>query len=366
MGINVTQTTAPPSAIAAELTARFDDPAVVIYFASSATDFRGVAMAIAEAFPRAATFGCTTAGELISGAMGKGSIVAMGIGREFVTRTLVAVVDGVSASVDGVRAAVAGFEHEVGAAMRELDHDRWIGLVLVDGMSGAEERLMGELGSLTDVAFVGGSAGDDLAFKTTLVAAAGEARSDAAVLALLECPNGFDLLKTQSFVATGKTLIPTRVDRDTRTVLEFDGRSAADAYADAVGVPVDRLTEQFMANPLGLMVDGSPYVRSPQQLVGQAVKFYCAVDEGVPLALLESDDIVAHTRRDLAACVARSGEPAGIVNFNCILRTLELEAEGQTDAYAMLFEQTPTIGFSTYGEEFGRHINQTATMLLLR
>ena len=107
--------------------------------------------------------------------------------------------------------------------MLDLDLERWIGLVLVDGLSGAEERLMDQLGNLTDVAFVGGSAGDDLAFKTTLVAAGGVVHRDAAVLVLLECPNGFELLKTQSFVATGKSLVPTRVDRATRTVLEFDG-----------------------------------------------------------------------------------------------------------------------------------------------
>jgi hypothetical protein len=366
MRINVAQTTAPASSIAAELADKFEDPAAVIYFASSATDFAGVAKAVADAFPSAATFGCTTAGELISGAMSKGTVVAMGMGRETIARALVAVVDGVAGSDAGIKAAIAGFERELGTKMLDLDLDRWIGLVLVDGLSGAEERLMDELGNLTDVAFVGGSAGDDLAFKTTLVAANGVVHQDAAVLVLLECPNGFELLKTQSFVATGKSLVPTSVDRATRTVLEFDGRPAAEAYAEAVGVPVDRLAEQFMVNPLGLMAAGEPYVRSPQQLVGSAVKFYCAVDEGMPLAVLESDDIVAQTRADLAAATARAGAPAGIINFNCILRTLELEAEGQCDAYGKLFEGTPTVGFSTYGEEYIGHINQTATMLLLR
>ena len=121
-----------------------------------------------------------------------------------------------------------------------------------------------------------------------------------------------------------------------------------------------------MVHPLGLMAAGEPYVRSPQQVVGSAVKFFCAVDEGMPLAVLQSGDIVAQTRADLAAAAERGGAPAGIINFNCILRTLELEAEGQCDAYGKLFEGTPTVGFSTYGEEYIGHINQTATMLLLR
>jgi hypothetical protein len=41
-----------------------------------------------------------------------------------------------------------------------------------------------------------------------------------------------------------------------------------------------------------------------------------------------------------------------------------LEKNGMTEAYADIFSDIPTIGFSTYGEEFIGHINQTATMLI--
>ncbi|MEO0334670.1 MAG: FIST C-terminal domain-containing protein, partial [Bacteroidota bacterium] len=54
-----------------------------------------------------------------------------------------------------------------------------------------------------------------------------------------------------------------------------------------------------------------------------------------------------------------------IINFNCILRTLDLKQQGRTQEYADLFTDTPTVGFSTYGESYIGHINQTATMLLL-
>jgi hypothetical protein len=55
----------------------------------------------------------------------------------------------------------------------------------------------------------------------------------------------------------------------------------------------------------------------------------------------------------------------GLINFHCILRTLELKAKGQTAAYGALFTKLPTIGFSTYGESYVGNINQTSTMLLL-
>ena len=60
------------------------------------------------------------------------------------------------------------------------------------------------------------------------------------------------------------------------------------------------------------------------------------------------------------------GGLSGILNFNRILRTLELEKKGQGEAYGKPFADAPTVGFSTYGEEYLGHISQTATMLVLR
>jgi len=115
-----------------------------------------------------------------------------------------------------------------------------------------------------------------------------------------------------------------------------------------------------MVNPVGLMVGGEPYVRSPQQAKDGKMVFYCNIKQGMELSLLESTDIV----KDTAAAITGLNGVAGIINFNCILRTLELEQKGLTTAYGQLFRTIPTIGFSTYGEEFIGHINQTATMLV--
>jgi len=60
------------------------------------------------------------------------------------------------------------------------------------------------------------------------------------------------------------------------------------------------------------------------------------------------------------------GSISAIVCFNCILRTLELKEKKQTEKYGSLFKDIPTVGFSTYGESFIGHINQTAVMLLVK
>jgi hypothetical protein len=55
-----------------------------------------------------------------------------------------------------------------------------------------------------------------------------------------------------------------------------------------------------------------------------------------------------------------------LINFNCILRTLELKAKNEEDSYGKIFSDIPTIGFRTYGEEYIGHINQTSVMLVLK
>ena len=349
---------ATPAAAARELQERLGAPAprLVLYFATPAQEPAALAAAMEAAFAPAVVIGCTSAGELVSGAMLEGTVVAMALGPDVVAEVAVEVLEGLRAGADRVPAAFEGFGRRLGVPMRKLDPSRHVGLVLVDGLSGAEERVMDSIGSRTDVLFVGGAAGDGLAFRATHVFAGGRAIPDAAVLAVLRLERGFSILKTQSFATTGKRLVATEVDEASRTVHAFDGRPAAQAYAAALGVAPEALPALFARHPLGLMAGDEPFVRSPQRVVGEAVKFYCAIAEG---AELETRLALERKRRML-------GGISGLVNFNCILRTLELQKNGQTAAYGALFADVPTVGFSTYGEEYLGHVNQTATMLVLR
>jgi len=94
--------------------------------------------------------------------------------------------------------------------------------------------------------------------------------------------------------------------------------------------------------------------------------FYCNLKEGVELSILKSEDIVRDTKKVLEEKKKEIGKFSALINFNCILRTLELENKKQTEAYGKLFTDIPAIGFSTYGEQYIGHINQTATMLVFK
>ena len=341
------------------------NPQVILFFASSKYDPAEVSHAMQAAFPEACVAGCTTAGEIADGKMSSESIAAMFLDDGIVGHRASAVVEGLSSQVS-VRGAVSKMEQELGAPVSSLDIEKYVGIVLADGLSGSEEALMEKIGDYTDLLFVGGSAGDDLKFAKTHVMLDGKAFTDAAVLLLLEIKNGFDIVKTQSFRTLGKTLVATKVDEVRRLVEEFDHQPALTAYAQALGVPPAEAPSHFMKHPLGLMIEKDPYVRSPQRVQGEGIVFYCQIKQGMKLEVLEGTDIVAHTLSAIEARKATGKPISGIIDFQCILRALQLREEGRCDQYGAIFAGIPTVGFSTYGEAYLGHINQTSTMLVFR
>ena len=338
-------------------------PRMVLFFASSVFDQSALSDKMQKAFEPAVTFGCSTAGEIVSGKMLKNSIVAMAFTSNIISDVKVEVVNN-PADRGRVDMAMDSFEKHYGEPVRDMDVRKYVGITLVDGLSGAEEKLMDRIGDKTNVIFVGGSAGDDLKFSSTSVYANGKAYSNAAVLALIKPKTSFSILKTQSFCSLGKRLTATKVDVEKREVLEFDNKPAAVAYAEALGIAPADAPNYFMRNPVGLMSGNEPYVRSPQQIQGNSMKFYCNIMENMELDILKSTDIVGDTKKAVEDKVREMGHISGIINFHCILRTLELEKNGQTEEYGKIFENIPTIGFSTYGEQYIGHINQTSTMLV--
>jgi len=366
MPVRTAYSTKDLPASVADLRAQCGDraPRVVLFFGSARYDASELSGLMRESFPGSRLVGCSTAGEIAGSSMLSGSVVAMFLDDDLVEDAAVAVIRNLSAGIH-IKDALRELESQFHAPVSSLDLDRCVGIVVADGLSGAEEQLMERLGDATDIPFVGGSAGDDLKFLRTHVLAEGREYSDAAVLLLLRLKHGFDIVKTQSFRPLGKTLVATKVDESRRLVMEFDRVPALDAYAQALGVTPEEAETRFFKHPLGVMAAGEPFVRSPQHTEGRGIVFYCRIPEGMELEVLDATDIVADTR---AAVEARksAGDIAGMIDFQCILRTLQLRNEQRCDQYGEIFRGIPAIGFSTYGEAYLGHMNQTSTMLLFR
>lgn len=340
---------------------------MVLFFASADYEPFALSKAMNDAFPGAVVFGCSSSGEITSGKLLDNSLVAMGYSADAVGPVKLAVVENAKAEKGiGIDHAFSTFGEFFGEPVANMDFTKYVGMVLFDGLAGTEEKINDLIGNRTSVSFVGGSAGDDLKFKNTYLYANGTAYQNAVVLVLMRPASGFSLLKTQSFDVTSKILTPTKVNEAERRVLEFDHKPASVAYAEALGIAEEELPKYFTKNPLGIVLqEADPFVRSPHTKEGTDILFFCGLKEGVGLNILQARDIVAETKEALTRAEAETGPVSGIVNFNCILRTLELKDQKRTGDYGALFQHVPTVGFSTYGETFIGHVNQTATMLLL-
>lgn len=342
-----------------------DSPAgVVFYFASSDYDPIELAGPLSTAFDEAVVAGCSTAGEFTDELSGVGGVAAIALPASLVTSATGAVADLADGAERGIANAVSQLEETLGVPLRELDPETHVGFVLIDGVHGDEEDVNDALGIAAPLLnVVGGSAGDDLKFADTWVAVGDHVSHHGAALLVCASAVPFTVLKTCTFTPTGTQLTVTKADLRSRIVHEFDGRPATAAYAQAVGVPVEGLDPAvFSRHSLGVMVDDEPFIRSIQAVSGDSsLQFYCQLPEGTQTQVMEPADIVTETLAAYqGAKDAVGGSVSGAVLFNCILRRVELDADGDTQKFAQTFD-APVAGFHSYGESWLGHMNQTLT-----
>lgn len=336
---------------------------MILFFASTKYEPDCVSKKMQDSFPKATVFGCTTAGEICNGKMLNGSVAAMAFEGEALDDVKIEIVEDPD-DKNAIRAAFDSFESRFKMPMSDMDPSKYLGIVLVDGLSRAEERMMDAIGDMTNITFIGGSAGDDLKFSATHLYANGKCYDKGAILALMKPGIPFTCIKTQSFSDLGKTFTVTKAGESSREVLELNCRPAAVAYAEAVGVSVEDAPNYFIHNPVGLMIDNEPYVRAIQKFNGDGIVFFCGVLEGMELSLLESMDIIGDTKKAIDHAKEFLGGVTGIINFNCSLRTVELKQKNLTVEYGQLFSEHQTIGLNTYGEQYIGNLNHTATMIV--
>lgn len=339
-------------------------PEVILFFASSSYNTSHPAEELKQAFPESTVIGCTSHSEFCNADFTNGSFSIMAIDKETVEDIAVEVITDLDDPQAVVHAANALHNHFGGTEAVFNHFDRYVGIILFESSAKAEETVMDRLGTASDVLFVGGSssAGDD---GVSRVYADGKSYEKAAVLALLKTTKGYDILKTQSAsVFSERKLTATKSDLKNRILYEFDNRPCGEVYAEVLGVPVDQIQDYFVSNPLGVIADDEIFIRTFNEKSGDGITLHCGIAEGTEINVLKIGDIVDDTQKALGKTI--SYEPAGVVNFNCLYRTLEIQNRKVEKPYCALFGRYPSIGFSTSGEAFLGHINETSTVLVLK
>lgn len=353
-------------------------PSLVVFFAATNYDPDTLAREMRDAFPGAATFGCTSSGEGIDEKMLRQSVVAMAFAPEVFDHCGMALLladgpaseaDGVFSSVDAAMNRIAG---GTGEKLMDLDYRSHVGFILMDSVSRFAEKTLDRIGELTNVLYLGGIAGADYDFTgIARVFYNGKSYRDAAVVCLWKPRDGFGLLKTQAADLTGKIFTVTRADEDKGIIWELDGRDAAVVYAEAIGFPPEKVRDlafcEFDCNPSALIVDGEPFLRAiVGQVDGKGLRMFAAAKEGQRFAITRVGDLKSTTRQALADKRAEIGDVAAVLHVNCVARCTALARQTALDEFGELFRGAPAVSFSSYGEIYVGLVALTSTMILFK
>jgi len=338
-------------------------PQLVVVFASSHVPLERVMRAAKERFPDATSIGCSTAGEFVGGAEGKGHFVAWALAGDDVT---------VSAGLGtGLKAnAEAALADAIVMPPEDAERPHRMAILLLDPLSGnGEEASMLAMTMLgPTVRLAGGAAGDDLGFKRTEVALGSQVANDAVVVAVLSSRRPLGIGVKHGHKPISKPLTVTKAQDS--VVHELDGKPAFQVWKDSVreamkseGHDVDAIDPKDIGShllryELGLIAGANEYkIRAPLSVdANGAISFACGIPEGAVVRVTSSggDDQIASARSAAErAHKALGGAPiAGALVFDCICRNLILgpKFERAVNEIQQGLGGAPLAGFETYGE----------------
>ncbi len=337
----------------------------VLFFCSAKYDLPALSTALTAYFTDIDLVGCTTAGEISSEGYGRGCISAIGFDRQHFSVASVLIDQMERFSLYDAQELVENLVSECrGNAVAPIK-DHSFALTLLDGLSSREEVVLAALSAaLGSIPHFGGSAGDDNHLTHTHVYYDGQFHNGAAVVVLINTHLDFEVFTTHHLQPSTEKLVVTKVDSDSRRVLEFNAEPAAKEYARLIGCRLDELDMHLFASyPLAVKISDRYYPRAIQQTNSDhSLTFYCAVENGIVLTAMHTSSLLDNVNQVFQGLNQRLGEPLITIGCDCFLRRLEIDSKGGQQAIEEVLKKQNVIGFNTYGEQFnGMHINQTFT-----
>ncbi|MDY7220324.1 nitric oxide-sensing protein NosP [Denitrificimonas sp. JX-1] len=337
----------------------------VLFFCSAQYDLPALSKALEGVFGGVPLLGCTTAGEISQEGYGRGCISAIGFDQRYFSMASVLVDEMERFTLYNAQELVEKLVNDCRMHAVAPIKNHSFALTLLDGLSSREEVVLGALSAaLGCIPHFGGSAGDDNYFTRTHVYDNGQFYNGAAVVVLINTLLDFEVFTTHHLQPSTEKLVITKVDSDSRRVLELNAEPAALEYARLIGCSVAELDmHTFARYPLAVKISNSYYPRSIQQTHDDhSLTFYCAVENGIVLTAMQTTSLLDNVNQLFSGLNQRLGEPLITIGCDCFLRRLEIEHKDGQAAIEQVLKKQNVIGFNTYGEQFnGMHINQTFT-----
>lgn len=346
-----------------------NDPALVLFFASTAYPFEELVTCFANKYPNSQIVGVTTTGEIGPTGFDEFSLSAQSYASAFGRIQTTLMTDIVKYPIFE-RQKLVNAAKQIGIPLQSKSIDKeGLAFVFPVGLQAGEEKMLSVVNSIFEqdgFPIFGGTAGDDAKFEATYVSVNGEITSTGGAVIFIKPAVDFYIIKENNFESMGKRVKITKADPEKRIVYEMDGRPAADVYAQALGVPVSALDKHWSLYPLGRKFNNEFYNASPFMLRDSgAIEFYCQVYEGATLEILQPCDVISGLEKTIAHFTGRFTQLDGVLACNCILRKLQFQQEHLVEKMNDRLKQLPNLcGFSSYGEQLNKsQLNQTMVLI---
>lgn len=335
---------------------------LILIFASPEADLGAIVSEAARVWPDIRIAGCTTAGEISGNGYDEASVVAVGFNaRHFAAETLL-IPNLSNLAVGELSDRILHIRQTLARDHGHLPEE--FALLLVDGLSTREDELASALAAGTGaMPLIGGSAGDGVHFRETLVFDGKQLLVNAAVISVLRGACPLRPFKMDHIQPTKQRMVVTEADPAARIVRQINAAPAVQEYARLIGMAPESVnTLTFAIHPLTMRMGDHHHVRAIQRVLPSGeLLFFSAIDEGMVLTIAEPHDLVGHLTSELQA-LRQPAPPVAVLAFDCILRRVEAQERQLTSRVSDLLRQHGVIGFSTYGEQCGpMHINHTMT-----
>lgn len=332
-------------------------PDVIIVFASSAYDFRGLLAGIKAACAPKILIGCSSAGEFASGHRNEGAVSAVALQSDEMVFSA-----GVGRGLSRDRVAAAAQIVQQFKGQSRVSFRYRTALVLTDALAGYSDALIENLNVATGgtYQFVGGGAGDDANFATTHVFLDEYAYTDAAVALeiLSNKPVGIGVRHGWEPASA-----PMRVTQsEGMRVMSLNGMPAAELYVEHLerwGQSFDASNPlaYFLHNVIGIETETGYKLRVPLA-IDDAGALVCAseVPEGTLVCFMrtEAQSAVRAAAAAADAAIAQLGEyePSVALFFDCVATRLRMGSAfaDELGAVQARLDNVSYGGCNTYGQ----------------
>jgi hypothetical protein len=334
-------------------------PDLIMVFSSVALDQEKMLQGINEAAQGALVVGCSDSGEITTQGPTNKHVAVMAIASDQIKFTAGL---GKNVKADSHQAGKEAAEDVVKKSPEKIS----LFISILEGLTGNGAAIVRGMQSVLGEHFpiIGGSAGDDFAFKKTFVYYQDQVLNDAVVGIGLSGEFSWGIGVKHGWEPIG---LPMKVTKSEGAVLkEVDNKPALKIYEDSFGKKAEELTKEPIARmaytyPLGMSVEGSDELLIRDVVIAnEKGEITCAAEipQGSEVRLMLGDQNKAIQAAEEAARNAliqlKGSLPKAIFVFDCIARHKLFGSrvgEEINTIQNVLGKNVPLIGFYTYGEQ---------------